>query len=102
MSLSPNLRGAVMMMAGMTSFTLSDACMKAIGTSMPLSQSLLLRGVAVTALLILVVWRAGAATRMGRRAWELMLLRALAESGAAWFFFLALFQMPLANVSAVM
>jgi len=102
MALSTNLRGAVLMMAGMTSFTLSDACMKAIGTSMPLSQSLLLRGLAVTVILGLVVWRAGTPTGLRRRDWALMLLRALAESGAAWFFFLALFQMPLANVSAVM
>ena len=102
MSLSPNLRGAALMMAGMTSFTLSDACMKAIGTSMPLSQSLLLRGVAVTLILVPVVWRAGALVRLGRQGWALMLLRALAEAGAAWFFFLALFHMPLANVSAVM
>ena len=102
MSRSPNLRGAILMMAGMTSFTLSDACMKAIGTSMPLSQSLLLRGSLVTLILALVVWRARVPLAVGWRDWGVMLLRALAESGAAWFFFLALFQMPLANVSAVM
>lgn len=102
MSDNPNLRGALLMMAGMTSFTLSDACMKALGGTLPLAQSLLLRGAGVTLLLALLLWRAGTGPALGRRDWGLMLLRAGAETGAAWFFFLALFRMPLANVTAVM
>ncbi|EYD76851.1 Membrane protein, putative [Rubellimicrobium mesophilum DSM 19309] len=101
MTSSPNLHGAALMVAGMTSFTLSDACMKALGTAMPLSQSLLLRGAAVTLILALVLGRA-LAEPVGRRDWGIMLLRAAAEAGAAWFFFLALARMPLANLSAVM
>jgi S-adenosylmethionine uptake transporter len=37
-----------------------------------------------------------------RRDWALISARVLAEMGAAWFFITALFQMPLANVSAVL
>lgn len=101
MSQSTNLHGAALMVAGMTSFTLSDACMKALGGAMPLSQSLLLRGLAVTSIVAVALWRAGAGD-VERRDWWLMLLRAVAEAGAAWFFFLALAHMPLANLSAVM
>ena len=102
MTTSPNLHGAALMVAGMTSFTLSDACMKALGASLPLSQSLLLRGAVLTLVLGLVLGRAGTLGGTGRRDWGVMLLRAAAEAGAAWFFFLALAHMPLANLSAIM
>lgn len=102
MATSANLHGAALMAAGMTCFTLSDACMKALGVALPLGEALLLRGSVVTAVLSVVLWRAGALRGVGSRDWTLMVLRALAEAGAAWFFFLALARMPLANLTAIM
>jgi drug/metabolite transporter (DMT)-like permease len=100
---SQNLRGAALVAAGMTSFTLSDVCMKALGEGgMPLSQSLGIRGALVLA--ATAVWALGAGGWQGvaRRDWGLMGLRGAGEAAAAWCFFTALLVMPLANIAAVM
>jgi len=50
-----------------------------------------------------VAWRMGVLkTRMPRRDWGLMALRTAAEVGAAYFFLTALFNMPIANVTAIL
>jgi len=89
--LSDNARGAMLMMASMAAFTFNDLCVKAIGTDVPLSQLLLLRGILATALIYLLarslnalVWPAQAKDR-----W-LIVLRSLAEVSAAYFFLTAL------------
>ena len=101
--LSDNARGAMLMMASMAAFTFNDLCVKAIGTDVPLSQLLLLRGILATALIYLLarslnalVWPAQAKDR-----W-LIVLRSLAEVSAAYFFLTALLHMPFANVTALL
>ena len=42
--MSPNLSGALLMIASMTAFTINDAIVKAAGAEMPLMQILTLRG----------------------------------------------------------
>ena len=37
-TLSPNTRGALLMMGSMAAFTMGDACVKAIGEALPLSE----------------------------------------------------------------
>ena len=100
--LTENMRGAFLMTGAMACFTVNDACMKAVGADLPLFQALLIRGV-LTAVLLLAVARAMGGLRLDlpRRDWGLVLLRTLAEIGAAFFFITALFQMPLANVTAI-
>lgn len=103
MSLSPNQRGAAFMTAAMAGFTVSDACMKALGTELPLFQALFLRGCGTTlGLALAAVLMGQSRARLGRREWGLVALRTLAEMGAAWFFITALFVMPLANLSAIL
>jgi drug/metabolite transporter (DMT)-like permease len=98
---SDNLRGALVMTGGMAAFTLSDACMKALGAHLPLFQTLLIRGVAIALLL------GGAAVAFTRlrdvavRDWGLMGLRAVCEMGAAWFYLTALTLLPIADVAAI-
>lgn len=100
--LSDNMRGALLMMGSMAAFTFNDACMKALSGDLPLFQALFLRGVAVTVILT-VVLRPGRAmlARIGRRDLWLIALRTGAEIGAAYFFVTALFNAPLANVTAI-
>ncbi|WP_136439848.1 DMT family transporter [Pacificoceanicola onchidii] len=101
--LSDNARGALLMVASMTAFTLGDICVKGIGTSMPLSQLLTLRGVVSTLFIGILAWRAGALhLDFPQKDKALVLLRAIAEVLAAVFFFTALFNMPIANVSALL
>ncbi|MBI1417847.1 MAG: EamA family transporter [Limimaricola sp.] len=103
MALSDNMRGALLMVGAMTAFTCNDACMKALGTELPLFQALLLRGIATTAALVVLALVMGQLRfDIARRDWGLIALRTVAEAAAAWFFITALFQMPIANVSAIL
>jgi S-adenosylmethionine uptake transporter len=100
--MTDNARGALMMALGMAFFTASDTAMKLIGAAIPLFQSVFLRGFVVSALFLLIAWRAGAlAGRLAPRDRRLLALRVVAEALCAWFFFLALFNMPMANVIAI-
>ena len=99
---SDNLRGAGYMLVSMAAFTLNDACMKALAGDVPLFQSIFLRSVLVVVFLGALAWRAGAIQSISSpRDRFLIGLRTLAEIGAAFFFISALFNMPIANVTAI-
>lgn len=101
--MSPNLRGALLMMASMAAFTLNDACIKATDNALPLFQLLTLRGIVTTLLICLLARRLGALRfNLSHRDWMLVALRSAAEIAAAYFFLTALLNMPLANVTAVL
>lgn len=98
-----NMRGALLMVASMSAFTFNDAFIKSLAGALPLFQILALRASATALLLGLIAWRAGALhLRFDRRDRILVALRSLSEIGAAYTFFMALFNMPLANVSAIL
>ncbi|MWD29938.1 EamA family transporter [Aquicoccus sp. SCR17] len=101
--MSDNMRGACLMMGSMLAFTLNDTCIKAIGGDLPLFQILLMRGLLSTTLIFLLAWRLDALRLdLPRRDLGLMALRCAGEIGAAYFFLTALFNMPLANVTALL
>lgn len=101
--LTDNMRGALLMMGSMSAFTINDAFMKTVAADLPLMQSIFLRGVIVVPLM-LILCRAMGQLRfdISRRDWHLILLRTLAEMIGAFLFISALFNMPLANVSAIL
>ena len=102
-ALTPNLRGAALMSAGMAFFTVNDAFIKALSDELPLFQAVLLRGLATSLLIYLIARRMGALrVNLSRRDWGIVAIRAVAEIGAAWFFITALFNMPLANATAIL
>lgn len=102
-TLSDNTRGALLMMGSMAAFSFGDACIKAMGGQIPLSQLLVLRGILASTFLFVLAWRMDALRfRLPRRDWALVVLRSVAEVGAAYFFITALFNMPFANVSALL
>jgi drug/metabolite transporter (DMT)-like permease len=102
MPLSDNLRGAGFMMVAMASFTLNDACMKAITEDMPLFQAIALRGVLTVVLLgVLVMTTAQRRFLLPPREARIVGVRAVAEWLATITFIAALMQMPLANLSAI-
>ncbi len=101
--MSANTQGAVLMMASMASFTLNDACMKALSDELPLFQAIFLRGIATTILMYFLARALGGLTfRLPAREWRLIALRTLTEIGAAYFFLSALFNMPIANATAIL
>ena len=103
MALSDNMRGAVLMMASMACFTLGDACVKALGAELPLSQIIVLRGMIATTFIGLLARALGQLTfRLPARDLRLIGVRCLAEISATYFFLTALIHMPLANVTALL
>ncbi|MBR9652213.1 DMT family transporter [Thalassovita aquimarina] len=103
MPLSDNMRGALLMMASMAAFTVNDTFMKALAGAVPLFQLLFVRGVLTSVLTGVWAYRSRALhLRMPRRDKGLIVLRAIAEIGAAYFFLTALFHMPIANVTAIL
>ncbi|MEP4979351.1 DMT family transporter [Ascidiaceihabitans sp.] len=101
--MSPNLAGAVLMMASMACFTFNDAATKSIGTQMPLFQMLFLRGVLSTILILFLARTLGTVHfRIRRDDWLLIALRCVAEVVTAYFFLNALFNMQLANLTAIL
>lgn len=101
--MTDNTRGAALMMLGMAAFIFSDAAMKLLGESLPLFQALFLRGALVSVMFLGLAWRLGAfAVRLAPRDRRLLIWRVGSEALTAFFFFMALFNMPLANVTAIL
>lgn len=101
--LNDNARGALMMMGAMAAFVINDALMKLVSAELPLFQALFLRGVLTTLVFFIIARRLGALRHvLGWRDRVLVTLRVLAEAGSAYFFLTALFNMPLANVTAIL
>jgi len=100
---SHNTRGAMLMMASMVAFTVNDACMKSLSDEVPLFQAVFLRGIATCVFLFAMAWRTGAFKfDMPRRDIKLVLIRSAAEVTASFLFISALFNMPIANVTAIL
>lgn len=100
---SANMRGAMLMTASMTAFTINDTFVKLLGDHLPFFQFLLIRSIGAALLLFLLAWRAGALTWPRRRRDRVLIaVRSLAEMAAAYFFLTALIHMPLANVTAIL
>ncbi|MDF1715642.1 MAG: DMT family transporter [Antarcticimicrobium sp.] len=101
--MTPNARGALLMMGSMAAFTLNDTCVKATDGALPLLQLLTLRGLISSILLYLLARRLGTLhLSMERSDAALLALRCISEVAAAYFFLTALMNMPLANVTAVL
>lgn len=102
MNFTDNQRGAALMVGSMASFTVNDAFMKSLSDALPLFQALAIRGAGTTMALFVLAAAFGQLTlQMPRRDWGLMALRTLMEMGAAFFFISSLFNMPIANVTAI-
>jgi drug/metabolite transporter (DMT)-like permease len=101
--LSDNARGAVFMMASMAGFALNDALIKSVAGDLPLFQAVFLRGVFATALIGgLAVAQGALAYRPGRRDRRLIGQRVFAEIAGTVCFLTALFNMPIANATAIL
>ncbi|MEO0372979.1 MAG: DMT family transporter [Pseudomonadota bacterium] len=91
------------MTASMAAFTFNDTLMKMMAGAVPLYQVLFLRGLMTTVMVAVIAWKMGALTvSIPSKDRLLILLRSLADTGAAFFFLTALFNMPLANVTAIL
>jgi len=91
------------MMGSMCAYTFNDAFMKALADEIPLFQAVLLRGLAAAAFLAVLCHMMGQLRfDLSKRDWLFVLLRTAGEVGGTFFFLTALFNMPIANVSAIL
>ena len=98
-----NLRGAGIMVVSMTFYTTNDAAMKYVMQTLPLMQSITLRGIVIVLLLLAVAARdGGLRMRMARRDQLMMLLRMVGEVGSTLLYLSALKNMALGDLSAIM
>lgn len=101
--MTANMRGAMLMVASMLGFTINDAFMKAMSGAVPLFQAIFIRGVLTCILMVILVgWLGKLSFKLSRKDWGLVLLRSIAEAGGAFLFVSALFNMPFANVTAIL
>lgn len=101
--MSPNLIGAVLMVASMAAFTINDSLIKLTGGDVPLFQLIFLRGVMASMLMWGLARGLGSLHfRIARRDWGLIGLRGFSEIAASYFFLSALFNMPIGNLTAVL
>ena len=103
MQITDNLRGILLMCASMAAFTINDAFMKSVTVTLPLYQTIGLRGlIAVVGLGALALATGAFRAHLGRRDRGLILLRSLADVAATVLFLEALLRMELATLSAIM
>jgi drug/metabolite transporter (DMT)-like permease len=103
MPLSDNIRGAMIMMGAMCAYTVNDAFMKSLADEIPLFQAVFFRGLAAVAFLALFcIARGQLRFDLPRRDWFFVAIRTIGEVGGTYFFLTALFNMPIANVAAIL
>jgi drug/metabolite transporter (DMT)-like permease len=102
MPLSENARGALWMTLSMAGFVLNDTFMKSVAGEVPLFQAIFVRGLIATALIGALAWQRGALAHIPRGGdRRLILYRMAGEIGGTSLFLTALFNMPLANATAI-
>lgn len=90
------------MTAGMFGYVVNDAFIKRAAEDLPLFQSIFLRGVVITALLLVIVRIRGSAAPMQSYVGGPILLRMLFEALGTVAYLVTLTKVPLAGLSAVM
>jgi len=100
---SDNFRGAALMVASMAAFVLNDTLIKLASENLSLFQAVFLRGLFTTTLISLMAWYKRALFhRIIRADRKILVFRVAAEVGATLCFLTALFNMPIANATAIL
>lgn len=98
-----NLRGALLMMTSMVAFTCNDALIKAVIQTLPTYEAVTIRGGLVMLLMMVMAFvRGGVRLRIPSGDYLPLVLRTAGDVGSTALFMLALANMPLANLSAIM
>jgi drug/metabolite transporter (DMT)-like permease len=101
--ISDNLRGALLMSLCMAGYGINDAMMKLASDNVSFAQAVMIRGLFATTVLALLAWRNGAfASAISRRDRRILAIRIIGEVGGTYCFLQALFNMPIANATAIL
>lgn len=102
MPLSPNMRAALFMTVSMAGFTVNDGITKHMSEVMNMGQVMFLRGAFATLFIAVLAWHQGAFAKLRLALQPTVLVRVFGEVLATVTFLIALAQLPIANVSAVL
>ncbi len=103
MEYSKNIRGALFMMASMAGFVLNDTMIKLVSDDLELFQAVFLRGIFATILLGVLAWHKKVISyRPDPGELKIIVWRTFSEISATFCFLTALFNMPLANATAIL
>ena len=98
-ALSGNQRGLIWVTLGMITYTLGNACVKALGSGFDDRSLLFLRGFGSALVLLVVAWRLGLRRSLGTRRPGLHLWRAVLGAAAGWAWTYATHRLSLALVT---
>jgi S-adenosylmethionine uptake transporter len=101
-SSSDNRKGILLMIAAMAGFILNDTFIKVASDDLPTGQIIFLRGLLATPLILLLAWRFGALGRLPALRNRFVGWRTVGEMGSTALYLTALFNMPLANATAIL
>lgn len=97
------MRGAALMSASMAGFALNDTALKYGGADLNLFQAIFIRGLFAVTIMATFAYALGAFKSLPKaRDVRLISLRSCAEIGATLSFLTALFNLPLANITALL
>ncbi len=100
---SDNVRGAIFMMLSMAGFVLNDTIMKSLSSDLPMFQAIFLRGIVATILIGALAFKQRALWhRLSKENAKIVAFRVVGELGATFCFITALFNMPIANATAIL
>jgi drug/metabolite transporter (DMT)-like permease len=100
---SDNFRGAALMAAAMAAFTLNDAVMKVVSSDLTLFQTIFLRGIVTSTMIGLMAWsKRELFYPIAKPDRKILFWRLVGEIGGTLCFLTALFNMPIANATAIL
>jgi drug/metabolite transporter (DMT)-like permease len=102
MTLTPESRGSLAMVAAMALFVVNDALVKLATAQLPVSQVLAVRGVFASLVALGIVVAMGQAGQLRTMLRARVMVRAALEGLVAFSFITALAHLPLANVTAIL
>ncbi len=98
-----NTRGALLMSASMAGFVFNDTLLKTVSDDVSLFPALFIRGIVASLLLGILAWRKNQLfPKINRKDKQVLGFRAVGEIGATLCFLTALFNMPIANATAIL
>lgn len=100
--LSDNTRSAIFMVLAMMGFVFNDTLTKVASANVGVFQAMFIRGAILTVFISILVWHQGLPLNPLAHFDKMLWLRIVAEIGSAILFITALFNMPIANVTAVL
>lgn len=98
-----NVYGATFMSLAMLGYISNDTVIKYCASDLPVSQTIFIRGIFVTILILIFCWQRTAFKQSIKKDdWPLVIIRTSVDLCATLLFLTALFNMPLANASAIL